>query len=269
MFESGPDHPYHEPMANTKNPKPSPRRRRGRPTNASVDAEFSDVAELGDGPAGDDGLTTRQRKMLIVIRDAIAERGYPPSMREVGAQVGLASPSSVAHQMRALEAKGFLRRDPNRPRAIDVRLPGEQTDESSLTRLDPEQSYDDQPESVAVPMLGHIAAGGPILAEEQVSDVMALPRQLVGSGSLFLLEVKGESMIDAAICDGDWVVVRQQPTANNGDIVAALLDDEATVKTFKRTSDQVWLLPHNEAYSPIDGTHAVIMGKVVAVMRRV
>jgi repressor LexA len=125
------------------------------------------------------------------------------------------------------------------------------------------------PEPVHVPVLGRIAAGGPILAEESIEDVFALPRQLVGEGTMFLLEVRGDSMIEAAICDGDWVVVRQQPTANNGDIVAALLDNEATVKTFKRTGSQVWLMPHNPAYDPIDGNLATILGKVVAVLRRV
>ena len=128
---------------------------------------------------------------------------------------------------------------------------------------------DAYPEPVNVPVLGRIAAGGPILAEEQVSDVFPLPRQLVGEGTMFTLEVRGDSMIDAAICDGDWVVVRQQPTADNGDIVAALLDNEATVKTFKRTKDQLWLMPHNPAYDPIDGNHATILGKVVAVLRRI
>ena len=127
---------------------------------------------------------------------------------------------------------------------------------------------DAYPEPVHVPVVGRIAAGGPILAEERVEDVFALPRQLVGEGTMFLLEVKGDSMIEAAICDGDWVVVRQQPTAINGDIVAALLDNEATVKTFKKTSTQLWLLPHNPAYDPIDGNHATILGKVVAVLRR-
>ncbi len=128
---------------------------------------------------------------------------------------------------------------------------------------------DAYPEPVHVPLLGRIAAGGPILAEERIEDVFALPRQLVGEGTMFLLEVRGDSMIEAAICDGDWVVVRQQPTAINGDIVAALLDNEATVKTFKRTGDQVWLMPHNPAYDPIDGNHATILGKVVAVLRKV
>ena len=117
--------------------------------------------------------------------------------------------------------------------------------------------------------MGRIAAGIPITAQEQVEEIFTLPERLVGSGELFLLNVVGDSMIDAAICEGDWVVVRRQPTAVNGDIVAALLDDEATVKTFKRDGNQVWLLPHNERYSPIDGTHATIMGKIVAVMRRV
>ena len=120
-----------------------------------------------------------------------------------------------------------------------------------------------------VPVLGRIAAGGPILAEETLDDVFPLPKQLVGEGTLFMLEVRGDSMVDAAICDGDWVVVRQQPTADNGDIVAALLDNEATVKTFKRKDGHVWLMPHNEAYSPIDGDAASILGKVTAVLRRI
>ena len=124
---------------------------------------------------------------------------------------------------------------------------------------------------VHVPLLGRITrlAEGPILAEERIEDVLALPRQLVGEGTMFVLEVRGDSMIDAAICDRDWVVVRQQPTAVNGDIVAALLDNEATVKTYRRTGDQLWLMPHNAAYDPIDGTHATILGKVVAVLRKV
>jgi repressor LexA len=196
--------------------------------------------------------------------------------------VGLASSSSVAHQLKVLEQKGFLRRDPNRPRALEVLLPeeiraspaarastarsGTVHDESGLDETGIGDSY---PAPVHVPVLGRIAAGGPILAEERVEDVFALPRQLVGEGTMFLLEVRGDSMIEAAICDGDFVVVRQQPTASNGDIVAALLDNEATVKTLKRTDSQVWLMPHNSAYDPIDGNHATILGKVVAVLRRV
>jgi repressor LexA len=130
-------------------------------------------------------------------------------------------------------------------------------------------SGDARPAAAYVPVVGRIAAGGPILAEEVVEDVFPLPKQLVGEGELFLLKVVGDSMVDVAICDGDWVVVRQQPTADNGDIVAALLDNEATVKTFKRKDGHVWLMPHNEAYSPIDGDDASILGKVTAVLRRV
>jgi repressor LexA len=122
---------------------------------------------------------------------------------------------------------------------------------------------------VRVPLLGRIAAGAPITAEEHLEDTFILPEQLVGSGTLFMLEVQGDSMIDAAICDGDFVVVRQQSTAENGEIVAAMLGDEATVKVLKRTPGQVWLLPQNRLYSPIDGNEATILGKVVTVLRRV
>lgn len=255
-------------------------RRRGRPTKAEVAAQLGEsasVSSLPDGPADGSGLTPRQRRILEVIRDTVEARGYPPSIREMGEAVGLASSSSVSHQLKALEQKGFLRRDPNRPRALEVLLPGEERRSTAPTAATASRprlvEVDDSgvnlyPEPVHVPLLGRIAAGGPILAEERVEDVLALPRQLVGEGTMFTLEVRGESMIDAAICDGDWVVVRQQPNAENGDIVAALLDNEATVKTFKREPGQVWLLPHNPAYDPIDGNHATILGKVVAVLRR-
>lgn len=205
-------------------------------------------------------LTDRQRRVLEVIRASVAERGYPPSIREIGDAVGLTSTSSVAHQLRTLERKGFLRRDPNRPRAVDVRG----VDDSSSTF-----DADPLPTPAFVPVLGRIAAGGPILAEQAVEEVFPLPRELVGEGSLFLLKVVGESMIDAAICDGDWVVVRQQNVADNGDIVAAMIDGEATVKTFKRTDGKVWLLPHNDHFEPIDGTDAVVLGKVVTVVRKI
>ncbi len=224
----------------------------------------SKITSLPDGPADASGLTNRQRRILEVIQESVAAHGYPPSIREMGQAVGLASPSSVAHQLKTLQAKGFLRRDPNRPRALEVRLP-----DDPLSEPDPTGSGDAAPTAVNVPVVGRIAAGGPILAEEVVEDVFPLPKQLVGEGELFLLEVKGESMVEAAICDGDWVVVKQQPTANNGDIVAALLEDEATVKTFQKLPGQVWLLPQNPAYDPIDGNFAKILGKVVAVLRRV
>lgn len=225
-------------------------------------------------------LTARQRKVLEVIRSSVDRRGYPPSLREIGEAVGLTSPSSVAHQLSMLERKGYLRRDPNRPRAIEVISPDQAKDTrgyrggSSVrpvreTSIDETDLGNERPEASYVPVVGRIAAGGPILAEEVVEDVFPLPRQLVGEGDLFLLRVVGDSMVDAAICDGDWVVVRQQPTAGNGDVVAAMIDGEATVKTFKRSKGKVWLIPHNAAYEPIDGTDAVILGKVTAVLRRV
>jgi repressor LexA len=239
--------------------------KRGRPSNEVIVQEYGDLG-------GGDGLTARQRRVLEEIRDSVERRGYPPSMREIGDAVGLTSPSSVAHQLAALERKGFLRRDPNRPRAIEVRIPGEargfRYEDRSAAAQDETGAGDARPEATYVPVLGRIAAGGPILAEEAVEDVFALPKQIVGDGQLFLLKVVGDSMVDAAICDGDWVVVRQQADAVNGDVVAAMLDGEATVKTFKRRDGHVWLMPHNPAYSPIDGDHAVILGRVQAVLRK-
>jgi repressor LexA len=219
------------------------------------------VRELPDGPADAHGLTPRQQRVLTVIRESLVARGYPPSMREIGERVGLTSSSSVAHQLRTLEEKGYLKRDPNRPRALSVSTPDEQADETGINDSRPTPAY--------VPVVGRIAAGGPILAEERVEEVFPLPKELVGEGTLFLLEVVGDSMIEAAICSGDYVVVRQQPTAENGEIVAALIDGEATVKTLQRRDGQLWLLPHNAAYEPIDGTHATILGKVTTVLRRV
>jgi repressor LexA len=228
------------------------------------------VHALPDGPADGDGLTHRQRRVLEVIRNSVERRGYPPSMREIGEAVGLTSPSSVAHQLTTLERKGFLRRDPNRPRAIEVILPGEARREApAQIGADDTDTGEARPTPSYVPVVGRIAAGGPILAEQVVEDVFPLPRQLVGDGQLFLLRVSGDSMIEAAICDGDWVVVRQQPVADNGDIVAAMIEGEATVKTFKRRDGHVWLLPHNPAYEPIDGDQATVLGRVVAVLRRV
>jgi repressor LexA len=250
-------------------------RRAGRPRKQPPDARADEAVDVGqvrplpDGPADGDGLTHRQRRVLEVIRDSVDRRGYPPTMREIGQAVGLTSPSSVAHQLTTLERKGFLRRDPNRPRAVEVILPGELRREVGDAVFDETDSRAARPAPSYVPVVGRIAAGGPILAEQVVEDVFPLPRQLVGEGQLFLLKVAGDSMVDAAICDGDWVVVRQQPVADNGDIVAAMIDGEATVKTFKRRDGHVWLLPHNPAYEPIDGDQATVLGRVVAVLRRV
>ncbi len=241
----------------------------GKPSGSS-----GNVSELPDGPPDATGLTPRQQRVLAHIKDSIEKRGYPPSMREIGEAVGLTSSSSVAHQLRVLEEKGFLKRDPNRPRALEVFLPEVMAARRSIGAAE-ESSYDETgigdtvTPATYVPVVGRIAAGGPILAEERIEDVFPLPKQLVGDGTLFLLEVSGDSMVEAAICDGDYVVIRQEQTADNGDIVAALIDGEATVKTFRRKDGRVWLLPHNPAYDPIDGTHATILGIVTAVLRKV
>ena len=237
-------------------------------------AEAGSVRPFPDRGEAGDGLTQRQRRVLEVIRDSLERRGYPPSVREIGEAVGLSSASSVAHQLSVLQKKGWLRRDPNRPRALDVRLPGEAGSRVPASE-DPGLPPTGLPEEAAapaptyVPVVGRIAAGGPVLAEQAVEDVFPLPRELVGEGTLFLLKVSGDSMIEAAICDGVWVVVRQQPTAENGEIVAAMIDGEATVKTYKRRDGHVWLLPHNPAYEPIPGDEATVLGRVVSVLRRV
>ncbi|MGM7670162.1 transcriptional repressor LexA [Microbacterium sp. A93] len=222
-------------------------------------------------------LTPRQRTILASIRTAIADRGYPPSMREIGDAAGLASLSSVTHQLGQLEKLGYIRKDPGRPRAMEVLLDENGSPltaevvshvrEAPAAPVATLHTGAAEGNAVPVPLVGRIAAGGPILADQQVEDVMTLPRQLTGEGELFMLKVSGDSMVDAAICDGDWVVVRQQNNAHNGDIVAALLGDEATVKTFRQRDGHTWLLPQNSAYEPILGDAATIMGKVVTVLR--
>ena len=221
-------------------------------------------------------LTERQRTILGMIRSSVESRGYPPSIREIGEAVGLTSPSSVAYQLRTMERKGYIRRDPHRPRAMEVvssakaaakRASAER--DSALAAATSDESGSLTSKATYVPVLGRIAAGGPILAEEAVEAVFPLPQELVGDGELFLLRVVGDSMIDAAICDGDWVVVRRQANAETGEIVAALLGDEATVKTLKRSKGHVWLMPQNANYEPIPGDEAQVLGKVVSVLRRI
>jgi repressor LexA len=242
---------------------------RGKPGRKPRGATPLPVADLPDQPDPDHVLTWRQRKVLQVIRDSVQKRGYPPSMREIGEAVGLVSTSSVSYQLSTLQSKGYLRRDPGRPRTVEVRLPGHPAIRHEAA-FDQDAAMDiTSQEPAYVPVVGRIAAGGPILAEEHIEDIFPLPRQLVGNGTLFLLKVVGDSMINAAIADGDWVVVRQQPVAENGDVIAAMIDGEATVKTFKRSADHVWLMPHNPAYTPIPGDEAEVLGKVVAVLRRV
>ncbi len=234
--------------------------------------------ELSDSAAhNNESLTDRQRKIMDAIQQCLEEHGFPPSFREIGEAVGLRSPSSVKHQLRALEMKGLIRISANKGRAIEVIGDFLQKNKEKAQELLAKQSAIDvsmyNSESLInshdVPLVGRIAAGAPITAEQHVEDVMRLPERLTGSGNLFMLEVHGDSMIDAAICDGDYVVVREQNEATNGDIVAALLDNEATVKTFRKENDHVWLMPHNPAYSPIDGSHAKIMGKVVTILRKI
>jgi repressor LexA len=239
-------------------------------TTAAVTRTRGQVRDFPDGPPDATGLTPRQRKVLEVIRAAVDKRGYPPSVREIGEAVGLTSTSSVAHQMKVLQTKGFLRRDPHRPRAVEVLLPPPPQDEAGAdAHEDEEAARASRPVPAYVPVVGRIAAGGPVLAEQAVEDVFPLPKELVGEGTLFMLRVSGDSMIEAAICDGDWVVVRQQPVADNGDVVAAMIEGEATVKTYRRRDGHLWLMPHNADYSPIDGDEATILGRVVAVLRRV
>lgn len=209
-------------------------------------------------------LTEKQQAILEFIGRSVDSRGYPPSMREIGDAVGLSSLSSVTHQLSRLELAGFIRRDPNRPRALEILV--ELAETSSAIAEAPQTRAED---TAYVPLVGQIAAGVPITADQQVEELLPLPRQLVGDGQLFMLRVVGDSMTDAAICDGDFVVIRQQREAENGDIVAAMLDGEATVKVFRRRDGHTWLLPRNSAFEPILGDHAEVLGKVVAVFRSI
>jgi repressor LexA len=216
---------------------------------------MSEILELPDSLPDGTGLTQRQHAILEVIRRSVEERGYPPTMREIAQAAGLASPSSVKYQLGELEAKGFIRRDPSRGRAVEIKEISEGGAEVAKTH--------------AVPLVGRIAAGSPILAEQEVEEVFPLPATLVGEGELYMLKVVGDSMVDAAICDGDYVVVRSQKDCNKGEIVAAMIDGEATVKTFSVKNGKIWLLPANDAYAPIPGDRAEILGKVTAVLRSV
>ena len=254
---------------------PRPKGRPGRKPKGSVPVV---VPETPDKPDPNHVLTWRQRKVLQVIRESVQQRGYPPSMREIGEAVGLTSTSSVSYQLSTLQKKGYLHRDVGRPRTVEVRLPGHpavRPEPSREPSRDEEEAGEipgfDIPsqEAAYVPLVGRIAAGGPILAEQAIEDVFPLPRQLVGEGTLFLLKVAGDLMMNAGITDGDWVVVRQQEDAEDDEIVAAMLDGEATVKTFMRSDGHVWLIPHNPAYTPILGDEATILGRVVAMLRRV
>ena len=221
-------------------------------------------AQTPGKPDPDHVLTWRQRKILQAIRDSVQKRGYPPSMREIAEAVGLISTSSVSYQLSILERKGYLHRDLRRPRTVEVHLPGR------FARPARGESPASRPaETVHVPLVGRVDPGGPLLAAQQIEEVFPLPRKLVGEGPVFMLRVAGDSMINAAIADGDWVVIHAQETADNGDIVAAMIDGEATVKTLNRSGDHIWLMPQNRNFLPILGDDAAIIGKVVAVIRQV
>jgi repressor LexA len=204
-------------------------------------------------------LTERQRQILELILETVNRRGYPPSVREIGEAIGLSSPSTVHSHLSSLVEGGYLRRDPTKPRAIEVVDNG-----ATGTELRRAPVRD-------VPLVGRIAAGSPILAEEDIEEIFPLPTELVGNDPVFMLRVRGDSMIGAGIFDGDFVVVRRQPEARNGEIVAALIDgEEATVKRFRREADRVVLLAENPAYEPIVLRGGVeIIGKVVAVLRSI
>jgi repressor LexA len=222
-------------------------------------------AELSD-PSNPD-LTARQSKIVEFIEDSFRSNGYGPSLREIAEAAGLSSVSSVSYQLSVLAEKGYLTREAGRPRTAVLCLPAQR-------RVNPWSEEFAERGMSSVPLVGRIAAGRPILADESVEDVISLPTQLVGEGNLIMLRVVGESMINAAITDGDWVVVRRESDVENGDIVAAMLesetssDREATVKTFKKVDGHVWLIPHNPAFSPIMADNAEIIGKVVSVLRR-
>ncbi len=204
-------------------------------------------------------LTDRQRQILDLIAETVRDRGYPPSVREIGEAVGLSSPSTVHSHLSALERAGYLRRDPSKPRAIEVIDNG--LPETSLHRAPVRD----------VPLVGRIAAGSPILAEEDIQEIYPLPAELVGNDPVFMLDVRGDSMIDAGIFDGDYVVIRRQSVANDGQLVAALVsEEEATVKRLRRRDGRVILEAENPAYAPMVFTEGVeILGVVVAVLRRV
>lgn len=214
---------------------------------------YDDVFEHLDASA----LPERQQRILVVIRDWVVQHGYSPSARQIGDAVGLRSSSTVSRHLAALEDKGFLRRSDTVSRAIDVR--------AFLRPAAAEAAAN----SVPVPVVGDIAAGVPIAAEEHVDDMLTLPRELTGRGNVFGLRVRGESMVDAAICDGDIVVIRQQQEAHSGQIVAAMIDGEATVKVYRRRNGHVYLEPRNPAFDVIDGDEAVVLGVVVSVLRSV
>jgi repressor LexA len=209
----------------------------------------------------DRGTTEKQLRILDVIREFTAEMGYPPSVREIGERVGLSSSSTVQSHLKTLERRGLLRRDPTKPRAL---VPADMV----LRAVAPPARRDSGPETISLPIVGRVAAGVPITAAENLEEMFSLPASFVGRQGAFMLRVKGDSMIDAAILDGDLIVVHPQPDANNGEIVVALIDDEATVKTFYREAGRIRLQPENRTMEPIYVDDVTVVGRVEAVVRR-
>lgn len=210
-------------------------------------------------------LTKKQKAVLECIEDCVAKKGYGPTVREICAEIGLSSPSTVHVHLKALEEKGYIERDPLKSRSIMLKQndQGQPVGRNEGNVLSPSFS-----KTIDVPLVGNVAAGEPILAEENITETMSLPIDIVGDSASFMLSVRGESMIEAGINDGDYVVVKQQQTANNGDIVVAIIEDGATVKTFYKESDHIRLQPENSTMEPIIVTNCAIAGKVVAVFRR-
>ncbi len=197
-------------------------------------------------------LTDRQQEILTFVRRYAESHGYPPSVREIGQAMGLTSSSTVHSHLEALERKGFLRRDPSKPRALEILRDGQGP----------------QHRVVSLPVVGQVAAGTPILAEQNIEDYLPVPADLANGGEGFILKVRGDSMIDAGIFDGDLLVVRCQQTATNGDIVVARLGDEATVKRFFKEGDRIRLQPENQSMAPIYARDVAVEGKAIAVLRR-
>jgi repressor LexA len=214
-------------------------------------------------------LTTRRQAILGFHGEYMERHGYPPTYREIGDAVGLKAISAVAYQLKILEEMGRLTRTARRPRTAVAKPSGDRGIPRRSGKPESALATTSSPDMVSVPLFERIAAGAPVLANREPEDVMQLPREQVGFGDLFAVKVAGDSMVNASIFDGDIVVVRRQNDARNGDIVAALIEEEATVKTFRVMNDHAWLLPQNPMHEPIPGDDCHIMGKVVATIHKI
>ena len=210
-------------------------------------------------------FSARQQQAYDFICSFTATHGYPPSVREIGAAIGLSSPSTVHSHLHKLEKAGYIRRDPNKPRTIEITGPGSEELQQNASLAEVSQDVDNG--TVTLPVVGRVAAGTPILAEQNVEEVMTLPTSLIGDSSSFILRVRGESMINAGIFDGDYIVVKEQHDAHNGEIVVALIDDSATVKTFYREKNRIRLQPENDTMEPIYADNPTILGRVTGLLR--